>query len=81
MKESDVMSANELGQILTTELRTLSEMPDTDRNAARKIDKAKQVFNGAGKLIALSAYVTEARRLGQPGIMSLPEPESNGKRK
>ena len=68
------MTAKELSEILSSELRNLSSMEDGDKNAGRKIDKAKQIFNGAGKLIALSSYVTEAKRLGQDGnLLGLPE--------
>lgn len=71
---SKTMTATELSEILTSELRSLSSMSETDKNAARKIDKAKQIFNGAGKLIALSSYVTEAKRIGGGGnILALPE--------
>lgn len=71
--ETQQMSAIELRDIMAKQLRDLNASEMTDRNIAKKIDLAKQIFNGAGKMIALSAYVTEAQRLGMNGdILALP---------
>lgn len=76
-KNDNTMSAAELSQILSSELRTLHKMEENDKNAARKIDKAKQIFNGAGKLIALASYITEARRIGAgSSLLELPKEDA-----
>lgn len=68
------MTAYELRDIMAKQLRSLNELDVNDKNAARKIDTAKQIFNGGGKIIALAAYVTEAHRVGTSGeILALPE--------
>ncbi len=74
MNEKISMSAIELRDIMAKELRELSETKMDDKNIGKKIDKAKQIFNGAGKMIALAAYTIEANKIGDNGtILSLPE--------
>lgn len=68
------MNAQELRDIIAVQLRTLNNADIKDKNIGKKVDLAKQVFNGAGKLIALSVYVLEAQKLGTKGdILGLPE--------
>lgn len=74
MNQNEKMSAFELRDIIATQLRALNDADINDKYIAKKIDLAKQIFNGAGKMIALSAYVTEAQRVGAKGeILALPE--------
>lgn len=70
MKNNEQMEARELHEIMTSQLRELHNVNINDKNIARKIDLAKQIFNGAGKMIALSAYVSEANRTGNNGLLN-----------
>lgn len=68
------MTAIELRDIIANQLRTLNVMEVSDKHAQRKVETAKQVFNGAGKMIALAAYVDEAHRIGAKGdVLALPD--------
>lgn len=72
MEKEKQMTAKELSQIMSNELRMLHEIDITDKFIAKKIDKAKQIFNGGGKLIALATLSIEAVRLGvQTDILDL----------
>ena len=75
-QDENKMSAIELRDIMANQLRSLDKSDITDKLIGRKIDLAKQIFNGAGKMIALAAYTTEANRMGlKSDILLLPEPE------
>lgn len=91
--ENNAMSATELRDIMAKQLRELDQSNVLDRNIGKKIDIAKQVFNGAGKMIALAAYTAEANKMGtnseilsfpltpeQPKKLAAPKPNSDEKK-
>jgi hypothetical protein len=63
-QEETVMTAPELMNIISKQLRTLAETPITDKNMPRLISQSKEVGNLAGKAIALSGYELEKQTRG-----------------
>ncbi len=67
------ITAKELMQILSSQIRELSSMDINDRNISKCIAKSKEVSNLAGKAIALSAYELEKIKIGNVGENLLPQ--------
>lgn len=55
-QKSKNIGVNELHEMLSKQLRELSEMPLNDKNINKQIAKSKEIFNGSGKLINLAVY-------------------------
>lgn len=67
IKLSREMTANKLGDIVAKQLFILDSLDLNESGVKHKIDRARQVFNGAGKMISLSNYVLTAKLVSEEG--------------
>lgn len=66
------LEAGELMDMIAKQLRMLDVLDVNDKSAMKNIAKSKEVFNGAGKAIKLSAFVYQQHGLATGGKL-LPE--------
>jgi hypothetical protein len=66
------LEAKELMQIMTEQMRSLSSLDLNNKNSLKEISRAKEIFNGAGKIIKLADFARSAQQSGLNGKL-LPE--------
>lgn len=72
MKNNNNLEAKELMDIMSKQMRSLDTLDLNHKNSLKEISRAKEIFNGAGKIIKLADFARTSHGSGLSGKL-LPE--------
>lgn len=73
MQSNDKLNANDLMDIMSRQMKALDELDLNNKNALKEVSRAKEIFNGAGKIIKLAEFAKLQNQSGAKGNLLLPE--------